>query len=241
MSNITNIHGLNLLRNLLLSLLLFALLPTRHAQAQEVGLSFSYFLPKNGYFSTPISPFSLRGVGVDLSDYFALQTGFSLYRMSGLNIKDIPDFDTKDPLVGPNFTLMIPLELVLQFIGKTQEFRVKGGGFGFGTFDNKLNYGNIDKAIRKFENWEVANADLDFDSSLGFGYFFGAEYVIFVTRQWGLSFEANYFIGDADFGLSGSYTGGDGGSTLITREVDYSDSKLDYTGLEISIGIIITQ
>ena len=35
------------------------------AHAQDVGLSFSYFLPRNGYFSTPISPFSIRGVGFD--------------------------------------------------------------------------------------------------------------------------------------------------------------------------------
>lgn len=209
--------------------------------AQEVGLSFSYFLPKNGYFSVPISPFSIRGVGVDLNDYFALQTGFSLYRMSGLNIKDIDDFSTKDPLVGPNFTFMIPLELVLQFIGKQQEFRIKAGGFGFGTFDNKLKYGNLDKAIRRFEGWEVANSDFDFNSSLGFGYFFGAEYVVYVTRQWGLTLEANYFIGDAGFELEGSYTGGNTSGPLETKQVEYTDARLDYTGLEISVGIIFIQ
>ncbi len=220
--------------------LLVCALPCR-LQAQEVGLSFSYFLPRNGYFSVPISPFSLRGVGVDLNRYFAVQTGFSLYRMSGLNIKDIDDFSTEDPLVGPNFTLMVPLEMVLQFVGQQQEFRLKAGGFGFGTFDNKLKNGNLDKAIREFEDWEVANADFDFDNSLGFGYFFGAEYVVFVTRQWGLTFEANYFIGDADFALEGSYTGGNSTGGLQTREVEYSDAKLDYTGLEISVGIIFSQ
>ncbi|MEM9856664.1 MAG: hypothetical protein AAF843_04890 [Bacteroidota bacterium] len=220
---------------------LFILLMNNGAKAQEVGLSFSYFLPKNGYFSTPISPFSLRGIGVDLNRYFALQTGFSLYRMSGLNIKDIGDFESKDALVGPNFTLMVPVELVLQFVGQRQEFRVKGGGFGFLTFDNKLNYGNLDKAIRRFESWEVANSSFDYDNQPGFGYFFGAEYVIFLTRQWGLSLEANYLVGDAGFGLSGSYTGGNTTGGLTTREVAYEDAKLDLTGLELSIGIIITQ
>lgn len=210
-------------------------------QAQEVGLSFSYFLPKNGYFSTPISPFSLRGVGVDLNRYFALQTGFSLYRMSGLNIKDIEDFESKDALVGPNFTLMVPVEGVLQFVGQRQEFRLKAGVFGFLTFDNKLNNGNIDKAIRGFENWDVANSSFDFDNKPGFGYFFGAEYVFFVTRQWGLSLEANYWFGDSEFALSGTYTGGNMAGPLMTREVDYDNAKLDLTGLELSIGIIITQ
>src|ERR1700712_1937899 len=87
------------------------------ASAQSVGLSFSYFIPRNGYFSTPISPFSLRGVGFNLNRYLAIQTGASLYRMSGLNMLGLP-FDSKDPFVGPNFTLFVPLELVLQFKGR---------------------------------------------------------------------------------------------------------------------------
>lgn len=212
------------------------------AKAQEVGLSFSYFIPKNGYFSTPISPFSIRGLGVDLNKYFAIQTGASLYRMSGLNVKDIDDFKTKDAIMGPNFTILVPLELVLQFVGREQEFRIKGGGFGFYGFDNKLNYGNLDKAIREYEGWDVANSNFDFDHGIGLGYYFGAEYVVYVTRQWGLSLEANYFIGDADLGLKGSYTGGSiGGGPLQTRQKDYADSKVDFTGLEVSIGILISQ
>src|SRR5687768_12900178 len=79
--------------------------------AQDFGLSFSYFLPKNGYFSTPISPFSIRGLGVDLNRYIAIETGASLYRMSGLNLKGLP-FESKSPLIGPNFTILVPLELV---------------------------------------------------------------------------------------------------------------------------------
>lgn len=229
-----------LFKRLAALLLLFMVFSVQQLKAQEVGLSFSYFLPKNGSFSAPISPFSLRGVGVDLNRYFALQTGFSLYRMSGLNIIDIDDFESDDPLVGPNFTLLIPAELVLQFVGKRQEFRIKGGGFGFTTFDNKLNNGNIDKSIREFEDWVVANSDFDFDNNIGFGYYFGAEYVFYATRIWGLSFEVNYFIGGADFPLSGSYVGGPLSGPLETREVSYDDARLDLTGLEISIGILFT-
>jgi len=152
------------------------------AQAQEVGLSFSYFIPRNGYFSTPISPFSIRGVGFNINKYLALETGASLYRMSGLNIIDLP-FETKDALLGPNFTLFVPAELVIQFKGKQVEFDIKGGGFFFYGFAQKLNYGNFDRAIRKSENWDVANADLKFENNPGFGYHFGAELTFNVTRQ----------------------------------------------------------
>lgn len=227
-----------LFKRLTFFVLFLTFLFPKKGQSQEVGLAFSYFLPKNGSFSAPISPFSLRGVGVDLNKYFALQTGFSLYRMSGLNITDIDDFESDDALLGPNFTLLIPVELALQFAGNRQEFRLKGGGFGFISFDNKLNNGNIDKAIREFEGWVVANSNFDFENNLGFGYYFGAEYVFYATKVWGISLEANYFIGGADFPLSGSYIGGPLSGPLETREISYDDARLDLTGLEISIGIL---
>ena len=221
-------------------LLLASIFISKQAQSQDVGISFSYFIPKNGYVSTPISPFSLRGLGVSFGDYVAVQSGFSLYRMSGMNVIDMGDIETKDPIIGPNFTLLIPIELVLQYKTQYQEFKIKGGGFGFGSFDNKIMYGNLDKAIRNYEGWEVANANVDFDNNLGFGFYFGGEYVIYVNSQWGLSFEANYFIGGADFPMKGSYTGGNTLGPLETKPIDFKDARLDFTGLEISIGVIIT-
>lgn len=217
------------------------LISSQSAFSQGVGVSFSYFLPKNGYFSTPISPFSLRGLGFNIGDYMALNSGFSIYRMSGMNVIDMGELETKDPVVGPNFTLLVPLELVFQVAFQNQEFKIKGGGFAFKSFDDKINYGNLDKAIRKYESWAVANSNIDFDAGIGLGYFFGAEYIIYVTQQWGISLEANYFIGGADFPMTGSYTGGNSVGFLETKPINYKDAKMDFTGLEISIGVIITQ
>jgi hypothetical protein len=202
---------------------------------QQFGLSFSYFIPKNGYFSTPISPFSIRGVGVDLNRFIALETGASLYRMSGLNIKDLP-FETRDALVGPNFTILVPAEIVFQLKGSSVEFDIKGGVFGFYGFSQKLNYGNLDRAIRKYENWEVANSNFEYDNKPGWGYLFGAELTVYVTQQLGISLETNYLMGDSKFPLKGNYTGGS--ATLETKEVEFRDAKIDLTGLEFSIGVI---
>src|SRR5687768_2385957 len=143
-------------------ILLFILSLNTISLAQQFGLSFSYFLPKNGYFSTPISPFSIRGLGVDLNRFMALETGASLYRMSGMNVKGLP-FESKAPLVGPNFTILVPAELVFSLKGGKVEFDIKGGGFFFYAFGNKINYGNLDRSIVKFEQLTVANADVDFD------------------------------------------------------------------------------
>lgn len=205
--------------------------------AQDFGLSFSYFLPKNGYFSTPISPFSIRGVGVDLTSFLAVETGASLYRMSGLNMKDLP-FESKSPLVGPNFTIFIPAELVFQLKGSGVEFDIKGGGFFFYGFDQRINYGNMDKAIRTYEGWTVANSSFTFDNKPGFGYHGGVELTVYVASQFGISFEVNYLVGHSNFPLTGTYSGGI--NSIETRNVQFDDAKIDLTGLEISLGVIFT-
>lgn len=205
------------------------------AFAQNVGLSFSYFIPKNGYVSTPISPFSIRGLGVNLTKHIALETGASLYRMSGLSMKDLP-ISSKEPFVGPNFTIFVPGEIVFEMKGSSVEFDIKAGGFAFYGFSQKLNYGNIDRAIRELEGWAVANSSLEFENKPGFGYHAGAELTVYVTNQLGVSIETNYLVGQSKLPLTGSYTGGS--STLETKSVNYADAKIDFTGLEFSIGLI---
>lgn len=217
-------------------ILIFLLAISSVVNAQEFGLSFSYFIPKNGYFSTPISPFSIRGVGVNLTNYLALETGASLYRMTGLNLKDLP-FESKDPLIGPNFTIFVPAELVIMLKAGQVEFDIKGGGFFFYGFANKIDYGNFDRAIRKYEAWDVANADFTFGNKPGFGYHAGAELTLYITSQVGISFETNYLVGQSSFPIEGTYTGGDSGS-LETVDVDYKDAKVDFTGLEFSVSLL---
>jgi hypothetical protein len=216
---------------------LVVMLSTSLVQAQQFGLSFSYFIPKNGYLSTPISPFSIRGVGVNLTDFLSLETGGSLYRMSGLNLKGLP-FESKDPLIGPNFTIFVPAELVVMLKAGNVQLDLKGGGFLFYSFENKLNYGNFDRAIRTYENLEVVNSDFSFKSKPGFGYHAGAELTVYVTSQLGISFETNYLVGQADFPVKGSYTGSDSEGTLSTEDVDYKDAQIDFTGLEFAISLI---
>ncbi len=212
---------------------------TSAAFSQSVGLSFSYFIPRNGDFSTPISPFSIRGIGIDLNRFIALETGASLYRMSGLNVIDLP-FESKSSVTGPNFTLFIPGEIVFQFKGKGVEFDIKGGGFFFYAFDQQLNYGNLDKAIRQYTGWDVANSQFAFENKPGFGYTAGFEFTVDVTSQWGISLETNYLMGSAAIPLSGSYSGGILGDPIgiTTVPAEYKDAKVDYTGLEFSIGIL---
>lgn len=208
------------------------------AVAQEFGLSFSYFIPRSGDFSTPISPFSFRGVGVNMGRYLALETGITLYRMSGLNLKDVP-FESNHSLVGPNFTFFVPGELVIQFPARNFEFDIKGGGFVFYGANQKLNYGNLDRAIRTMEGWDVVNSQFSFRNGPGYGIHAGVELNVNVTKQFGVSLEVNYLMGASKLPLTGSYTGGILGGSNQTRTANFDDAKVDFTGLEVSIGVFM--
>jgi hypothetical protein len=158
--------------------------------------------------------------------------------MSGLNLKDLP-FESKDPVVGPNFTVFVPVELVFMLKGNGIEFDIKGGGFFFYGFDNKINYGAMDRAMRSFYNYEILNSSLSFENNPGFGYHTGAELTFYVTNQVGIVIEVNYLVGQAKFPLTGSFDASTGGSSS-NEPIDYNESKIDFTGLEISFGVIFS-
>jgi hypothetical protein len=233
-----------MMKKIMLSAIMMIMV-AQFANAQEFGLSFSYFLPKNGDFSTPISPFSIRGLGFDINRFLAFETGASLYRMSGLGMKDLP-FESNHSLVGPNFTIFVPAELVIQLKGPGIEFDIKGGGFFFYGFDQKINYGNMDRAISQHYGLSPVNSDFHFKNSPGFGYHAGAELTFNITQQVGLSIETNYLVGQSNFPLTGSFSGfnpfTDQIETKTTQDLDadFSAAKIDFTGLEFSIGLIFS-
>ncbi len=223
----------------LLLLLAGLLLQPSHSKAQEFGVSFSFFMPRNGYFSTPVSPLSLRGIGFDLNRFVSIETGFTLYRIPGMNVTGMP-FDSKEPIMGPFFSFLVPLDLVLTFGSQSNYFSLKGGGFTYINFDNRVNYGNLDRALVDFTGLEVVNSQVQFQNNLGLGYHFGAEYTFYVNQQFGLAFGAEYFVGGSKLAFVGSYTGASTAGGLESQPIDYPDSRLDFAGLELSISVIFS-
>ncbi len=217
-------------------LLIFMNMPQRGA-SQELGMSFSFFFPRNGYFSNPVSPFSLRGIGVHPTDFFSIESGFSLYRMSGMNVINLP-FETKDPLMGPFFSIMVPLQAVFELQVGNVTLRAKGGGFGYYNFDTRINYGNMDRAMRDYYKLDVANSDLKYDNKIGIGYLVGGEIIFYFADKFGINFEVNYLAGGSDLNYRGYLTGGILPDIIETQYVEYKDARLDFTGWEITIGVL---
>jgi len=223
-------------RSLIIAIIFLALFNS--SSGQEFGLSFSYFFPKNGSFSNPISPFSLRGLGVNFNDYFGVETGVTLYRMAGMNIKNLP-FESDDPLMGPFFSVLVPVSGVISLGSENQVFELKGGIFVYYNFGGEINAGHMDRALVEFTGLDVVNSNLDFENSLGFGYQFGADYTFYVNDKFGITVGGTYFIGDSKLDLAGTLTGSDNNLGIQTIVVDYQDAKLDFTGFELSIGVVM--
>ncbi len=94
-------------------------------------------------------------------------------------------------------------------------------------FDQRLNYGNLDKALRNYKSWDVVNSSYSFENHPGLGYHGGIELTIDVTRQWGISIETNYLMGQSKIPMTGTYSGGSIEEQFQTVAEDFKDAKVD--------------
>ncbi|MCR9249135.1 MAG: hypothetical protein NXI20_01870 [bacterium] len=199
------------------------------------GVSFSYLIPKNGYISAPVSPFSLRGVGLSFGDYLGLETGGTLYYMSGLGMTDLP-FEYDKPLTGPNFSVLVPMQLYIKIPLKGVDIKFLGGGFAIWHLNPRINYGNMDRAIREFEGWDIVNSEFEEDFQIGGGIMGGIGFEFYVSKEFSITLDVQYLKGGSTVDLVGSYSGGDIGGTIASRAADFSEASVLLEGLEISIG-----
>ena len=208
------------------------------AKAQELGASFSFFLPRKGKFASPVAPLSIRGLGVSIGNSFSLQTGFSVYRMAGLDIKNLPYRNDIGPLTDPFFSLMVPLEGVIKVRMGAVKVGLRGGGFFFTNSDPGLHYGNLNQAIMATNNWDIATSQFDVTRKSGFGLLYGGDLTIYIADGLGIKLSAMYLEAEGDYGMVGTVTGGVIAQNITTYDADHSDAKLDYTGLELGLGVV---
>ncbi|MEO9965718.1 MAG: hypothetical protein ABJF11_08020 [Reichenbachiella sp.] len=203
--------------------------------ANGQGLSASVIIPKDGYVSVPVSPLSIRGLGVSFG-LIGIETGASLYNMPGLPMEGLP-FDTDKPVTGPHWSILVPLQLTLTLESNAVSVKFLGGGFGMGHLAPRINYGNMDRAIRTHENWDVANSDLEVENKLGFGWMTGVELSFHVSSKFSITTEVQYLKGTSGAAIVGEYSGGSIGGSIENRVVEYPDTKVLLEGVEISIGV----
>ncbi|WP_421878216.1 hypothetical protein [Marinoscillum sp.] len=218
-----------------ITLLLISFLAIECSIAQ--GISFSYLIPKNGYLSAPVSPFSVRGIGIGTN--VGIETGASLYNVPGLAMDEL-SFTSDKPLVGPHFAFLVPGDVFIKLPMNKVIIKLFGGGFGWWNINTRPNSGNIDRALRSYEGWDVLNGDWSVDDQLGFGWLTGMELQLELSDQLTFTTEAAYLKGGSKTTLSGTYSGGTSGSAIVTKELGDEGSIL-LEGVEISIGVIFNR
>lgn len=199
------------------------------------GVSFSYLIPKNGYLAAPVSPLSIRGVGFG-AGIVGFETGFTFYNIPGLSLEDLP-VKSEKPLTGPHFALMIPGQFALGLDFGGFELKFLAGGFGFYQFFPRINEGNLDRALIRYESWDVATSDMEMENKIGGGLMGGIEFSIPVNNQVSVTAGLHYLSGGSPSAIRGTYSGGLHGGMIETRQANFSDARTVFEGFEISFGV----
>jgi hypothetical protein len=225
--------------------LLFLLLTV--LTAQGIGVSFSYFLPRNGMFSHPVPPLSLRDIGVDIGRYLGVAGSLSLYSMRGMGIKDSSGtpIDTDGPIVGPFLSVLSSAVGKVTLPIQKLKIEASGGIFGCYNIDPPLMTGTLDRYLVSATPptiYEAVSSSISAGGNWAWGWVFGGKVTYFVKGQIGIAAGANYYLGGGDLKLSGGYVAAEADSTPVTipdLPANLQNAYLDYTGLEIILGIEI--
>lgn len=198
------------------------------------GVSFSYLIPKNGSLAAPVSPLSVRGVGVNFG-FIGVETGISVYNIPGLGMEGLP-FESDEALVGPHFATMIPGQLTLTFGSSSMNIKLLAGGFGFIQLFPKINEGNIDRELIAYEGWNVATSNFTMENKPGGGWMGGIEFSVPISQKISIIMGVQYLQGRSSNAISGTYNGGVVGGSIISKTADFQDAQTVFEGIEISLG-----
>ncbi|HHZ65881.1 MAG TPA: hypothetical protein EYN51_10390 [Flavobacteriales bacterium] len=225
------------MKRYIIALALLSTAPQSILAQDEIGMSFSFLFPQNSKFSTPISPLSIRGLGIKFGESVSISTGFTAYRMAESTISNL-EFASDAPLLGPSVSFVIPFEMVLKFkLDKKFSIKANGGVFLFNNAGDAVNDGNLSSALADHYEYTLAQTNFEYQDKWGWGYQFGIQPIYFVTSQVGIAIKGNYYLGEADLDLSGTIQGWSDNEGYMEREASYK-GNLDFKGFELSLGVI---
>lgn len=200
------------------------------------GVSVSYLIPQNGLLSAPVSPFSVRGIRLPITDFAGLQTGGTLYIFPGLPMSELP-FESDAALRGSTFGVIAPLEAYLGFGSSQFKMILSGGVFGLGFLNRRIDQGAWDGAYAGYRGWELANGDLSLENNLGWGWITGISLEVPINRKYAVTMGVNYLSGSSSSPVSGSVTGYSTALGLVNETIAITDSKTMLRGIELSFGV----
>ena len=222
-----------------LLVLILLILPAVLSAWDIAPIQFPVLIPTNGYLSETGFPIAIRNLDVNFVPYAGISTTLLLYNIQGLGVTGL---STDKPIIGPSYTLLGNLCLKLMLPAGAFKLTAKGGGFAFYNLSPMLMKGNLEEAIAEEEGWDSAVADMDFDNTIGFGWVVGGSIAYYVLPQVaGLFLEVLYYRGGAPLNLRGKATGITGGAVVADDvSLSYPDVDIDFSGLEITLGVTLS-
>jgi len=216
--------------------LTLSLLFTRHETNAQMGVGTGLFVPTTGYVANVFGPLTLRGFGFTINKIINVETGFTVYSMPGNAVTHLP-VKSEFSLFGPSTTLLVPLELGYKVRIQSISITVRGGGFMFYNFTHRLNEGNFDRYIRMYEGWDIANSDFSYTNHPGFGWIAGTVLEYHVNKKLGVYVSWSFLDGESKLDLKGTYSGGNIGGVITTKDAPFKDATLSIRGSEFGIGV----
>ena len=210
------------------------------AQVYSQSVGFSYFFPKNGYFSNPVAPVNFS-LPVKMSDFFQISPGIGLYHIGGMSMFGFSEeYNSERALVGPFQSMELTLlpAVVLSF--KQVKFDILGGVFGFWGFNQKIIKSEFNSMLAEAHSYSSFDSNLNYKKNgFGWGYIFGTKLSFRVTKSaWGY-IGANYYIGSQLFKVDGSYVATKSNAIIESGSFSFNNSKILYQGLQISVGAVL--
>ncbi|MEI6764961.1 MAG: hypothetical protein WCM76_04920 [Bacteroidota bacterium] len=221
------------LYSIIISILFCCCLPAK----AQIGVS--YFFPEHGSFSVPVAPFSYtQQITFRRVQWIKLIPGAAIYTIGGMSVKGLPDgYNGNQPLMGPFHSVMLSFMPALSLPLGSVDIDFQGGYFGCYNILPQINEGNFDRMLAKREGWDACTSDFSFKNNIAHGFVFGMTFNIWISRDRAICPGVMYYMGGSKLDLNGSYTGGKLGDPVVTKTASFSDSKLNYRGFEVQIGL----
>jgi hypothetical protein len=207
-----------------------------------VGLGVSYFLPlplDNGVFSHPVSPLSIRDVGVNFGDYVGVAGAVTLYNFNGLPARDTAAY-LFGPAVGPLYTLVGSVVGKLMLPIRKLRLTAEGGVFGLLNLSTPLVTGAIDTYLAG-GTYEAVTSSVTAQAGRWGGGFLTGGSVSYTFGQAALSLAVHYYNGASALDLTGTYSAYDQETGTWVQDVPIPDALRDATalfnGIEITVGV----
>jgi hypothetical protein len=207
-----------------------------------IGLSTALFIPRNGLVSHPVSPLSIRDVGINIFPFLGFAGSISLYNINGLGVRD----SGQNPIAFDGPATLPFYSLVTSVVAKATipvwQLRIvpKAGVFGFYAFSPKVNAGVIDPYIANLSGSVTVDTTAVVEGGFGWGFLFGGSVEYSINDQFGVVAGLLYYLGSAPLDISGTYRA-DGGTTDTALPDEVTSMLLDFTGFEVILGINIEQ